>query len=665
MADAVNSKPSLAEDGFIPLEYGDLELPQFGEQEEKIRGMELRFEDLVSYVEAKESSDAEGTLKLNDLSGSRALTRIDALVAEYITLQAQKLGLSPEYSEHLNNVSTLKKWKGVGSDSPEKFVLRELVARADRLRNQLVDKWMEGATDTGFSDVAKLEYEHLMPAMAAIDRMYIRMTTEQFPIDSNEREKRGLKNEFAVVREIAGEVKEVPFHEAYSEETIATVDCYDDLISALKGLAGPLESSERNDSLVFRKIKYYETLRDAYSTDDPEIWKKADALLPRQIVGGGDVLHIHTSEYGYMKDGIIRAPELSLRAPDLEREKALANSVETKATMIASFESEYFDDCPEIKDTIALLKNSNATVRHFLGSGMAMDLKAAGQILPNEFEARVAGGINSSLDRGTVKIRRAEGIGDFKQVFGEDAYNNIAASVINTADESVDSAIGHDIASHELGHAMALLNDTKERLGGATLVNAYVEEWKATVGGVVGNLYVPYLQNPNEESFGKLKNWVVGHIGTACRYATTRNQDHSHPYFRKTMMLMKVLEDVGVLDLKEGDAENPWHIDVADEKVKVFFEKLFNQYKQMTGMYGHGTEEDLNNYLGENLQDTDFMNFLCSKHEVPDMEKNSPARLAMRPMDLEKEKKDKEAAALAVGVSAGKTGKAVDEVLKD
>lgn len=85
----------------------------------------------------------------------------------------------------------------------------------------------------------------------------------------------------------------------------------------------------------------------------------------------------------------------------------------------------------------------------------------------------------------------------------------------------------------------------EDRLGGSAFFDPYIEEWKATVTGMVGNFLIPY--DNYEASLDDLKAWLLRHIVEACRYAKGRNHPFGAAYFRKSMMLMKVAEETGVL----------------------------------------------------------------------------------------------------------------------
>lgn len=601
-------------------DYGDLVLPDFTESEVALRSLPLSFENCVEYLESK-----EGGMEFLSKQGSHALRGVDAAVAGYIEETVAGLPIADELKMRAVKAVGLKDWSGIKEGSAEQFVLREMIMKVNVIKLKLIQKLLKESPETGFNPVAKAEYAYLAQAFPAYDMLFMKLAMEMKdgPISSDERVKLGLNNEWAVVREIGGKYVEVPMQEAYPMEIGDIVLSYEELIRSLNVvLEGSEDESLRN--LAERKIVYYQAVLRAFETGDLGAWQEADALLPGQVRDINDVIHIHPIEVGYMQDRVLRSPEIGLRAPDLAEVEAQELSADTKARMIRSFEGPYFQDSPAIATTLPLLYRSNAALRHFLGGGAEMDMKPAGQILPNEDAARVRGGIDSSLDMDTVKARFPLQVAAFKRVFGEDVYKSLCEPRINFNEQ-----IGGDVAGHELGHAMAVMDTTRERLGGPSLMNTRIEEWKATVGGLVGNYLVPFYEG--ERSFEDLENWVVKHIMGACRYSSVRNTPFIAAYFRKSMMLMKVAEESGIL-LKDAEAGDfPWKIDLDKEKVLQFMERVFAQYKEVVRLYGEGDATQLSAFLQSELQVTDFLSFVCERNPVPNPETCTPEQLVQLP----------------------------------
>jgi hypothetical protein len=604
---------------FLPLDFSDLDLPPLTPEEKSILGKELKVEDLLSFTEEKAP-------ELMSLQGSYALRKIDEVVAEFVVDQMKTVELNPTLREHLERTTILKEWSGIPEESTEAFILNELITRANQLKFKLISKWLEEAEKTGLTSVGDLEYKHILPAMAAADRMYVKMRMDTPPIDSDERQRRGLTNQLAMVKQRGNDVVEVPYHEAFPEETAAMLEVYADLLAAL-GRLQKETTDPRTLDLIGRKYKYYLAVLEATASSDLEDWRKADTLLPGQIVDGSDVAHFHPIETGYMQDRILRSPEIGLRVADQAESEAQRVSAETKETMLKSFRDPRFAHLSAVGKSLTLLESSNATVRHFLGSGMEGVLKPAGQILPNEWESRVNGGVDSSLDVETSMQRYPLAKQAFLKVFGQKTFDETFPGEPNFSEN-----VGGRTASHELGHAVGLVDGTRERLGESVLLSPYIEEWKATTAGGIGNYYVPVLRGEKDEKV--LKGWVAGEIMTACRYAMSRNLPHVKAYIRHSMMLVKIAEEVGAVYKDETDTEFPWKIDLSSEKVQAYFEKLMNQFMDTMEIYGDGQEEDLNTHLSRELRSMPFMEFVCSCLEVPEGEKNTPECLAKRPCEL-------------------------------
>lgn len=603
---------------FMPLEYGELALPEFSDAQTHLRLVELSYKEMVN-----ELKQGDALQQINQSRGSVALNAIEKAVAAYVVRKVTESEIGdPTLVEHASNAVSIKQWEGVEEGSPEKFVLSELIARNNRLTFELTQEWLEASPETGLTRVGELEYQHVLPLMAVTDRWFLKLYAEEFPIDSDERARRGMKNECAVVRTVDGTIKEVPFHEAYPEEIDALGKGYRGVVRSLVRLRIQLDSTEQTTEttslldLIERKIQYYTAVATAYETSDFDDWMKAEALLAGQVRDGNDTFHVHAIEIAYMKDRILRAPETSLRVPDLSEPEAQALSARTKQRMVASFEADHFADAPGVGETLVLLKGSNATVRHFTGSGQEMHLKAAGQILPNEFNPRMQGGVDSSLDVGSARQRLPAREKAGRRIFGDAQWDTHFAPRMDLTEK-----VGRMTASHELGHALGLTATTRERLNIATLANPFIEEWKATVGGMLGEFYIPYLEaqkanSPDAETeYEGLVRWMTDKLGEACRYAGARHSDFGKGYFRKSMMMMKVAEEMGILEHTKEDTENPWHVNLDRERILAFCERLMVQFKQVINIYREGSEADLQGYLTENLQVTPFTQFLCDRIE--------------------------------------------------
>ncbi len=133
-------------------------------------------------------------------------------------------------------------------------------------------------------------------------------------------------------------------------------------------------------------------------------------------------------------------------------------------------------------------------------------------------------------------------------------------------------------------------------------VEAFIEEWKATVAGMVLGAWRLY-QNPQaktEVTMDHLKQMLKERAAGAGRYAKRRKSPSSQPYMRKSLMLMKVLSEEGIVVQKQGMG---WTVDVSDEaKVRAVYQRLEQTYTELLHIYGNGTKEDLRAFLATHLQ---------------------------------------------------------------
>jgi len=651
MAEVV--RQSVASDGFLPFEYGDLRLPELTPEETAIREFQpdgTRFAEFINTPEIKALFEG-----VEDKRGSQIFKLMDKVVARFVETEIDTLPISPELRARAKNVVTKRDWKGVSTHSGEKLVLFELVSKTNRFKYGLIQHWLNTTGETGLTEVGALEYGSLMPAMAATDRMFIKMAMETFPISSDERIKKGLTNECAVVKETAGGVVEVPFHEAYPEETGIIVEGYELLIGKLRTLETQAKARNQTDllDLIARKIAYYEAILEATKTSDPEKWKEADTLLPGQIRSGDDVIQIHPSETAYMEDRVLRAPQLSLRAPDLDEREAISLAEDTKTKMVQSLVST-FDRKRAVAGSLDLVRKSNVAPRHFLEAGFGLDLLPVGQVLPNEFEAKARGGVDASLSVDSMKGRLAGMSQILRKIFGDGVFERECAPVCNP--DNASRIVGEHVTSHELGHAVGISPDLPQHLGQSYL--EYIEEWKASAAGMVCGLYVPFTQL--EVDLRELMNDVIYQIATACRYANIRNNPFAHGYFRQSVMFMKVAEEVGILQEDQSNPEFPWKINVNGENARAFYERITSQFGETMDLYADGNEEGLYNFLERELVPSRFMEFACGRLQVEKPEENSKSNLIKSPRQLRREK---EAAAKLVDAVAEEAGITREEVM--
>jgi len=636
------------------LDYGDLALPQLSEMEAGIRGMALEYQDLEAFIsEQGEGQDLEA---LYGLQGSFALRRIDVIVGDFASARlASHLHLVAEQTstealggdeaelsrkqvayKHGSTGVRLREWTNVPADSAEKFVLIELVARSNRLKYQLIHHWLENAVDTGLTPVAELEYTHLMPAMAATDNQYLKVSMEEPAINSDERKTRGMLNERAIVRSVAGEVKEIPFSQAYPEETDAMVAAYQNALDGLAALRVGLDAESDREliDLIERKRPFFEAIRDAYQNDgvDPKnkTWYRVDELLAGQADRIEDGLVFHPMETNYMKDKILRAPEMCIRILDREELEAQRIASATKERMIRSLKSDAFDAYPKaqeaIRRSLLLMETSKVAVRHWLSAGRRMNMRPVGNMVPNGFAERTKGGAISSFDAEGVRSREQLTKDAYDEVFGPGSFERVAHRF------PTDEGIGRDIAEHELGHTIGAIEDTEERIG-KSLVHTHCEEWKATAVGALANNWIPHLDG--EINHETLVTSIISRLLRACRYAGLRDNPFAAAYFRKSMMFMKIMEEEGLLIHDEAtNPEFPWqpNFKAFDEAtIRRFFERLTMQLVEFLEIYLEKQPADMVAFLHRELQPCEFVRFLCERRKCPNAEKHMPDAIAAVP----------------------------------
>src|SRR5205823_5044445 len=110
-----------------------------------------------------------------------------------------------------------------------------------------------------------------------------------------------------------------------------------------------------------------------------------------------------------------------------------------------------------------------------------------------------------------------------------------------------------------------------------------------------------------------LRDEIVDQFANAARYAATRNHPSSQPYYRHSMMFMKVAQECGVV---RGAPDNQsWQLDLSKANVERFFENVAQQYKELLKIYATGTRSDLEKFLTENLTSTSFIEYMSTAAE--------------------------------------------------
>lgn len=595
------SNPELASALLSDLDYEGLPLPEFSELHLKLRALPITSVDFDNlWGEEIESMPEQGSL---------GLSKIEKFVFDYAEMLISSVEMDEDLRRGVLTAVKQKEWSGIGADKSLRFVVRELMARLNRVKCGAVASWIEAKEGmTGLGEVAENELLAMIPALVATDNMFVKMRAENFPLDGDGRKAKGFTDEAAVVREVAGELREVKMHDAYPLETQVLLNSCDDAIANLEGLRIDMPD-DREVDLIDRKLAYYRALKEAYKTNTLEAWVAADAAMILQVRDANDMICIHPIETGYFdQDRMLRAPELSFRPADLS-EKAQAvreESAETLRLMTESFSTGAYADIPAVKNTLSLLTEGTlVALRNFtMGSGMEMELLPSGQMLPNLEAARVAAGkLDISLNTEMSEVRHKKAMKLARDIFGQQVFDEVFVPYFDFV-----HSLGCSTDGHERFHGVAITGGVEERLNKNVLMNPYAEEWKATFGGKIGALWLPYLRG--EKTMDDLKSGIVGLIARSLRYVQMRSNPTVGAYFREATIALGVMEVVGVLDWDEAaEDEESWKIDLSDEKVKRFYEMADNQLRALLMIYNHGSEKDLEGWLQMNLHESGLMDY--------------------------------------------------------
>ncbi|MBI3627365.1 MAG: hypothetical protein HY220_01260, partial [Candidatus Sungbacteria bacterium] len=190
------------------------------------------------------------------------------------------------------------------------------------------------------------------------------------------------------------------------------------------------------------------------------------------------------------------------------------------------------------------------------------------------------------------------------QVFGQAAFAEHYKPRIDA-----EQHLGGFVASHEMAHAIGLAPDIKERLG-KDFVSPYVEEWKATAGGLVFNNWLPYKHKQRKASLKNLRTELVHQLANSSRYSAIRDKDSMKAYYRQSIMLMKVAEETGVVQ-RAGKGKSSWKINLDKAAVLGFFERVAAQYHELLRIYAEGSRSELEGFVSKNLQTTEFVDYMA------------------------------------------------------
>jgi hypothetical protein len=244
-----------------------------------------------------------------------------------------------------------------------------------------------------------------------------------------------------------------------------------------------------------------------------------------------------------------------------------------------------------------------ATQRRVTSSEMR--LKPAGQILPNEIRERLQNGVVTSLDMDSARERHPIAVKAYSAVFGAESY-----TTQYQPHEDLEQTMGRLIASHEYGHAAGLVSDTESRLG-ETLVRPYIEEWKATAGGLVLGYWKAFERG--EATMDDLRHALLDECMMAARYAQSRSYSYALPYLRHSIMFMNAAVDAGVISENPEGGEPKWKISTDEDAVMKFYQIVTEQYKTVIELYNSGSPDDLRAYLKETLVSSPFIEYMAAR----------------------------------------------------
>jgi hypothetical protein len=352
--------------------------------------------------------------------------------------------------------------------------------------------------------------------------------------------------------------------------------------------------SAADKNLACKKIDYYKSLVEGYKNSDENYFHTVvEELFAQQSDNRVDTpIHIHHFEYGYSHDGVQRIPSGVLRLADKHHEKINIDAEAVKQRMIknaSAMQTELVLSLGFIENIKVLSNKTSFFAAHFLRNMDELIFPPAGQILPNDERARIRGGINITLAADTLpkrlllqkELALAFFGPDFERVMNEVGIGDILGQ-------------SRTISSHEFSHGLGVNLTTFERIP-LTLVSQFVEEWKATVGGMVLDEWITWKENPTDENFNFLRFSLVTHLLSAQRYTKMRSESSAQPYLRKSIGLITLLENCNILQKMVGS--DKWTVDLEKNKILDFYTQLHHQYKKVIKVYDSGTEAEMRDIL--------------------------------------------------------------------
>lgn len=563
----------------------------------------IKIEEVKLFIEELKKKDFDYVLEMvgveSENRASVAFTNIDNLLIEEVIKECPQNILGKVQGLRMNKVMQDLELK-----SDEYFVWYDFQSFFSELKVDMYVKYFDRAVAKQMaldvSEVGKIEYiaqKNITRAGNKFTKKWL--ATSGSILSTKERMDKGFNNKLAeiVIDPETKEVTESPWHVAYKNEVQELVDAYDLLINELS-LYLLKEMNPKDRELANKKIAYYKSLVEGYKNSDENYFHTViEELFAAQADNRVDTpIHIHHFEYGYSHDGVQRIPSGVLRLADKNHEKVNAEAETVKQRMILhakKMQAELGLSLGFVENITVLDSKTSFFAAHFLRNMDELIFPPAGQILPNDEKARIRGGINITLAVDTLpkRLLLQKELAliffgpDFEKVMGEVGIGNILAAA-------------RTIASHEFSHGLGVNLTTFERIP-LTLVSQFIEEWKATVGGMVLDEWVTWQDSKTDENFNFLRFSIVTHLLSAQRYTKMRSESSAQPYLRKSIGLITLLEDCGVLQKIPG--KNNWTVDLEKNKVLDFYTRLQDQYKKVIKIYDSGTEAEMRDVLNNEI----------------------------------------------------------------
>jgi len=323
-------------------------------------------------------------------------------------------------------------------------------------------------------------------------------------------------------------------------------------------------------------IDYFLSLITAFSeTNVNELvsrWAEVDRAwmkikTPLQIV--------HPMEYyeDHYRNAV--APEWDLRIKNL----ALGENNMARLT------SEMFDseicriDENKYASVIKFSFNNLEKVQLYIGQpillyGSCLVGKLSAQVIPNDAIVSAEEGkkIFAFPDRILYSKRNAPFTKFPKEVFEEDFLNETRRFLFNE-DELFVMVYNVSTVGHEFGHALWTDEET-EIVMNKSGEYKNVEEWKATVGGLITFFYIS-----RDKDFAR---HVIRDLFSRTITLLARKEiSEMRPYYCEGLIHLKILYDIGAISF-DG---NKIHFDLSEEKYLKIRESYFNTYRELVDCY--------------------------------------------------------------------------------